>query len=89
MNIFEKIKFYKEQYEELHVVPDMIESYLSGYDIEDKSVDEMFEEFIYVYGDYDINKRDFIHVAKSLGYMYLQVCRDSKRFYTLVKGIVV
>ena len=86
MNIFEKIEFYKKQYEELHVVPDMIDSYLSGYDIEGKSVDEMFEEFIYVFGDYDINKRDFIHVAKTLGYEYMQVYKYQKRFYTLIKG---
>lgn len=86
MNIFEKIEFYKKQYEELHVVPDMIDSYLSGYDIEGKSVDEMFEEFLYVFGDYDITKRDFIHVAKTLGYEYMQVYKYQKRFYTLIKG---
>lgn len=85
MNIFEKIEFYKKQFEELHVLPDMIESYLSGYDIECKSVDEMIEEFFYVFGEYDITKRDFIHVAKSLGYEYMQVYRHNKRFYTLVK----
>lgn len=85
MNIFERIEFYKKQYDELHVVPDMIDSYLTGYDIEDKSIDEMFDEFFYVFGAYDITKRDFIHIARSLGYEYLQVYKYNKRFYTLIK----
>lgn len=86
MNIFERIEFYKNQYEELQVVPDMIESYLSGYDIEGKSVDEMFDEFIYVFGDYDITKRDFMHIAKSLGYEHKRASVNDERFYTLIKG---
>ena len=85
MNIFEKIEFYKRQYEELHVLPDMIDSYLSGYDIEDKSVNEMIKEFLYVFGNYDITNKDFICIAKSLGYEHSQVCVNGKRFYTLVK----
>lgn len=85
MNILDRIEFYKRQYEELSVLPDLIESYLSGYEIEDKSVDEMIEEFFYVFGECDITKRDFIFVAKSLGYEYMQVYRHNRRFYTLIR----
>ena len=86
MNIFEKIEFYKKQYEELHVVPDMIDSYLSGYDIEDKSVDDMMKEFFHVFGDCSITNKDFVCVAKSLGYEHKQVSVNGERFYTLIKG---
>ena len=85
MNILEKYNFYKQQYEELDLMFDVVDSYLSGYDIEDKSVDEMIEEFFYVFGKYNITNKDFICIAKSLGYDHRQVSVNGKRFYTLVK----
>ena len=85
MNILEKYNFYKQQYEELDVMFDVIDSYLSGYDIENKSVDEMMNEFFHVFGEYDITNKDFVCVAKSLGYEHRQVSVDGKRYYTLMK----
>lgn len=85
MNIIEKIEFYKKQYEELCTLPDFIDMYLSGYDIYNKSVDEMMKEFFHVFGEYKITNKDFIYVAKTLGYAHMQVCVEGKRFYTLVK----
>ena len=86
MNILEKYKFYKEQYDELSIVFDDIDSYLSGYDIEDKSVDDMMKEFFYVFGDCSITNKDFVCVAKSLGYEHKQISVNGERFYTLIKG---
>ena len=86
MNIIEKYNFYKEQYEELSVMIDVIDSYLSGYDIENKSVEEMIKEFFYVFGEYNITNKDFICIAKSLGYEHKQVSVEGERFYTLMKG---
>ena len=86
MNILEKYNFYKQQYEELDLLFDDVDSYLSSYDIEDKSVDEMIKEFLYVFGNYDITNKDFVCIAKSLGYEHSQVSVNGKRFYTLVKG---
>lgn len=85
MNILEKIEKIRTQYEELHTLPDCIETYLAGYDIDNKSVDEMLKEFFHVFGKYDITNKDFICIAESLGYVHTRTCVEGKRFYTLVK----
>ena len=96
MNIFEKRDYYKElydnreyhkeQYDYMCAMIESVDLYFDSYDTEGKSVDEMMEEFFYVYGEYDITKRDFIFIAKHFGYMHKQVCFEGKRFFTLVKG---
>ena len=55
-------------YEELHMLPDTVDIYLSSYDTEGKSVDDMMNEFFHVFGKYDINNQDFVCIAKLLGY---------------------
>lgn len=86
MNILERAKFYKEQYEELKTFFDDVDTYLTGYDTEGLSVDAMMKEFFHVFGKYNISKRDFIHVAESLGYEHKQMYSNGRRYYTLVKG---
>ena len=86
MNIIEKIEYHKKMYEELCTLPDSVDLYLSSYDIDNKSVEEMMQEFFHVFGKYKITNKDFVYVAKVLGYTHIRTCVEGKRFYTLTRG---
>lgn len=85
MNILEKRDYHKEQYKELDMLIETVDVYLSSYDTDGKSVDDMMNDFFHVFGKYDITNKDFVHIAKSLGYEYRRICVNDVRYYTLVR----
>ena len=82
MNIFEKKAFHQQKHDELELLIDHVELYLSAYDIEGMSIEEMMNEFSQLYAE-EVSKKDFVCIAKSLGFRHTQRVIDGERRYIL------